>query len=194
MSCNCENNCSGCETVIVRTGPIGPIGDKGDKGDKGDDGVDGLSAYEIAVNNGFIGTESQWLDSLVGQSGDSSPLVWNSLVPYLQGSWSALSLPSKQPEFAYDSVKKLLYLRGSITHPNVTNPSTSLLIPDSTFGGDKLTQFQTLISGSYSGIKNFAHQLGDLGGLQFHLVYKDPDVTGVSVIVVLDSLPVLRFD
>jgi hypothetical protein len=27
-------------------------------------GADGESAYEIAVNNGFVGTEQQWLDSL----------------------------------------------------------------------------------------------------------------------------------
>lgn len=27
-------------------------------------GAPGLSAYQIAVSNGFVGTESQWLDSL----------------------------------------------------------------------------------------------------------------------------------
>ena len=27
-------------------------------------GDNGLSAYQIAVNNGFIGTEQEWLDSL----------------------------------------------------------------------------------------------------------------------------------
>ena len=32
-------------------------------------GANGLSAYEIAVNNGFEGTESEWLDSLVGAKG-----------------------------------------------------------------------------------------------------------------------------
>lgn len=32
-------------------------------------GTDGDSAYEIAVNNGFIGTESAWLLSLVGADG-----------------------------------------------------------------------------------------------------------------------------
>jgi len=34
----------------------------------GQDGNDGLSAYEIAVNNGFSGTEQEWLDSLVAKS------------------------------------------------------------------------------------------------------------------------------
>ena len=32
-------------------------------------GEDGLSAYEIAVNNGFIGTEQEWLASLQGADG-----------------------------------------------------------------------------------------------------------------------------
>ena len=31
------------------------------KGEKGDDGI---SAYEVAVENGFVGTESEWLESL----------------------------------------------------------------------------------------------------------------------------------
>lgn len=32
-------------------------------------GVDGLSAYEVAANNGFVGTEAEWLTSLDGQDG-----------------------------------------------------------------------------------------------------------------------------
>lgn len=38
------------------------------KGPKGDDGASGKSAYEIATENGFDGTEAEWLDSLKGQS------------------------------------------------------------------------------------------------------------------------------
>lgn len=30
--------------------------------------LEGASAYEIAVNNGFVGTETDWLDSLAGES------------------------------------------------------------------------------------------------------------------------------
>ena len=59
---------------------------KGDKGDKGDpgapgnngmdgaDGTDGKSAYNIAVDNGFVGTEAEWLESLKGEPGkDGAP-------------------------------------------------------------------------------------------------------------------------
>ena len=33
-------------------------------------GADGLSAYQIAVNNGFSGTETEWLNSLKGEKGE----------------------------------------------------------------------------------------------------------------------------
>jgi hypothetical protein len=51
-------------------------GEKGDKGDPGDpgtpgaDGEDGLSAYEVSVANGFVGTEVEWLASLQGEQGE----------------------------------------------------------------------------------------------------------------------------
>lgn len=35
------------------------------KGVQGLSGGTGLSAYEVAVKNGFIGTETEWLNSLV---------------------------------------------------------------------------------------------------------------------------------
>ena len=74
------------------TGMTGPKGAKGDKGDKGDTGArgpqgvqgntgpqgvqgntgpqgdDGKSAYQVALDNGFEGTEAEWLESLKGIS------------------------------------------------------------------------------------------------------------------------------
>jgi len=57
-------------------GAPGTDGAKGDKGDKGDDGLPGTpgttgkSAYEVAVDDGFVGDETAWLDSLKGEKGD----------------------------------------------------------------------------------------------------------------------------
>lgn len=48
---------------------VGGVGPKGDKGDKGDTGSAGLTAYQVAVANGYTGTVTQWLDSLVGPQG-----------------------------------------------------------------------------------------------------------------------------
>lgn len=36
-------------------------------------GIQGASAYEIAVENGFVGTEQEWLASLKGEKGDIGP-------------------------------------------------------------------------------------------------------------------------
>lgn len=47
----------------------GKDGLNGADGKDGIDGIDGKSAYEIAVENGFIGTESEWLESLKGADG-----------------------------------------------------------------------------------------------------------------------------
>lgn len=82
-------------TVIDAGYAVGPKGDKGDTGEKGDigpqgiqgvpgpqgaagdtgangaDGKDGKSAYDIAVENGYVGTEQEWLDSLKGKQGDT---------------------------------------------------------------------------------------------------------------------------
>ena len=51
-------------------GDPGEPGPKGDPGNPGEPGRDGKSAYDIAVENGFVGTESQWLESLKGADGN----------------------------------------------------------------------------------------------------------------------------
>lgn len=44
-------------------GPVGPIGLTGTTG------TNGNSAYQVALNNGFVGTEAAWLTSLIGAAG-----------------------------------------------------------------------------------------------------------------------------
>jgi len=43
---------------------------RGKQGIEGLQGDDGYSAYELAVNNGFVGTEEEWLESLRGEQGE----------------------------------------------------------------------------------------------------------------------------
>lgn len=59
---------AGPQGEVEETGPMGP------QGPAGESGSDGKSAYEIAVENWFVGTEEEWLESLVGPEGQ-------------QGSW-----------------------------------------------------------------------------------------------------------
>lgn len=54
-------------------GEQGSAGNDGKNGANGRDGLngkDGLSAYQIAVQNGYVGTQSQWLPSLKGAQGN----------------------------------------------------------------------------------------------------------------------------
>ena len=72
-------------------GPMGPVGPQGEKGEafKYEDfteeqlkdlvkniesGADGKSAYEVAVDNGFVGTEQEFIESLKGEQGPQGPM------------------------------------------------------------------------------------------------------------------------
>lgn len=54
------------KTVADKIGEI-----SGTKDDKGDTGAQGKSAYEIALENGYVGSEKEWLVSLKGAKGDT---------------------------------------------------------------------------------------------------------------------------
>lgn len=58
------NNADGDNMWTLIKPKIGTI-----KGEKGDAGADGKSAYEVAVANGYSGTQAQWLASLKGADG-----------------------------------------------------------------------------------------------------------------------------
>ena len=49
----------------------GRDGRDGTPGKDGENGRDGKSAYEVAVDNGFVGTAQEWLESLKGRDGVS---------------------------------------------------------------------------------------------------------------------------
>ncbi|MBO4127936.1 collagen-like protein [Streptococcus suis] len=63
------------ETIQLTPGPVGPQGEPGMDGQDGPQGLpgkDGKSAYQIAVDNGFVGSELDWLESLKGNNSSSS--------------------------------------------------------------------------------------------------------------------------
>ena len=51
------------------TGEKGAPGERGEQGPKGDPGANGKSAYELAKEEGFTGSQTEWLASLKGQDG-----------------------------------------------------------------------------------------------------------------------------
>lgn len=61
-------------------GVRGEQGLKGEKGEQGESGLDGKSAYQLAVDDGFVGSVNDWLNSLKGADGqDADPEVLNQL-------------------------------------------------------------------------------------------------------------------
>ncbi len=71
------------QDLIINRGIQGEIGPQGPKGDDGKaftydmftadqlSKLQGKSAYYIALQNGFVGTEQEWLESLKGPKGDA---------------------------------------------------------------------------------------------------------------------------
>lgn len=80
-----ETGAQGIQGIAGPEGPQGPKGDKGDtglqgpkgeqgipgiQGPAGKDGINGKSAYQIATEGGFVGSEEEWLLSLKGEKGE----------------------------------------------------------------------------------------------------------------------------
>lgn len=91
------------------TGAQGPKGDTGAKGDKGDTGADGKSAYEIAVEHGYSGTESEWIAML--ESGaitiidSQTSAQWGDTIPATYAGTTGVA-----PELAFREDSKTLWL------------------------------------------------------------------------------------
>ena len=64
----------GADGADGNEGAPGAQGVPGEPGKDGTNGTDGKSAYQIAVANGFSGTQAQWLTSLKGDKGDPGPV------------------------------------------------------------------------------------------------------------------------
>ena len=52
----------------------------GAQGIPGADGTPGKSAYQLAVDHGFVGTEADWLASLKGADGGGAAEDWRELM------------------------------------------------------------------------------------------------------------------
>ena len=102
------------ENTIIEVSEIGLKGDKGDKGDSGVDGVDGKSAYQSAIDGGFIGTELEFntflseIDNKVDKVSGYS-LTKNDLTDILKS--------------AYDSSVSWITTNGSNLISHITNYS-----------------------------------------------------------------------
>lgn len=64
-------------------GIAGSNGANGVNGTNGTNGQDGLSAYQVAVKNGYVGTETQWLLTLKGSTGANGANGFNGWSPVI---------------------------------------------------------------------------------------------------------------
>ena len=81
---------------------------KGDKGDTGESGADGKSAYQIALDNGFVGSQSEWLASLKGEKGDKGDKGDSTtVVDNLESDSSEYALSAKQGKLLNDSISRI---------------------------------------------------------------------------------------
>ena len=69
--------CGGKKVGTLLNGKDGAKGADGKNGTNGSNGSNGKSAYEIAKENGFKGTEAEWLASLAGAQGSSCSIKVN---------------------------------------------------------------------------------------------------------------------
>ena len=69
-------------------GEAGPQGPQGIQGEQGPQGPQGLSAYQVAVNNGFSGSESEWIQSLKGADGKIPDITSVSTELKKKGYWN----------------------------------------------------------------------------------------------------------
>lgn len=69
VTANIENSSGATITTIAYDDFVKELNKAASTIDKGDKGDDGLSAYQVAVINGYHGSQTEWLASLVGETG-----------------------------------------------------------------------------------------------------------------------------
>ncbi len=90
--------------------------------------IDGKSAYQLAVDNGYVGSEEEWLESLKGDDGKSAydTAVENGFVGTEQ-EW-------------LESLSPIRYMDGDIFQGDGETPETKTTIKDGSIGEEKLSE------------------------------------------------------
>lgn len=127
---------------LLKSVPVsggGGIGIPGPEGPPGEPGADGKSAYQIAVGNGFTGTEAEWLASLKGEPGppgeNASAENIYSLEEQKIGTWIDGKTIYKQTFHTTtgDSIKSLIPLIQFPAVDSVVKISGCLTVPEGVF-------------------------------------------------------------
>lgn len=158
-------------------------------GEPGNDGQDGKSAYEIAVENGFNGSESEWLASLKGQDAPSNvPTIGENGNWWVSGKDTGVKAEGneiinntlKDPSFAgkkivcigddtfvdVESGESVAEYIATLTGAEVTNVALpgATMAKNPYFKNDPFSMYKiadSMISGNFKTMKNKAADLGN---------------------------------
>jgi hypothetical protein len=113
-----KDGINGNDGKIGLTGVKGKDGIDGKDGKDGENGKDGLSAYEIAVKNGFKGDEQRWLRSLKGKDGENAVSVFGVGGGRSSSSESSINLITGTSVFNFGNESD--YIVNTILEPTIT--------------------------------------------------------------------------
>ena len=104
------------------------ISKQGVNGDDGVDGDPGESAYQIAVNNGFVGTEQQWLASLQSNA-NSASLYANTGITLAQAAYNQGNSTAAVANTDYTTISTTAGTYGNTTSiPSITLAANGRII------------------------------------------------------------------
>lgn len=108
-------------------------------------GRDGLSAYDVAVTNGYTGTEAEWLASLKGERGETNDDAVPKRLTLLEGSDAAAARNTRLTASVYvddNGTNKKITLQG------IKDMSTKIVCVDNAANADmnKLDEGDFIIS------------------------------------------------
>lgn len=125
----------GPQGVTGPQGPQGPEGERGRDGANGQDGlngVNGLSAYEIALKNGFVGTEKQWIQYLA-QNKSLIDSIADTYVTKKETEALATEVTTMKEALATEVTTKALTVTGETSVPTANEGNSSKAIANTEF-------------------------------------------------------------
>ena len=81
------------------------------QGQDGQQGIQGKSAYEVAVDNGFVGTEQEWLESLRAEANQTYASIYD--FPNIGEVGVLYAETTKNKIYRWDSTDQRYYCVGS---------------------------------------------------------------------------------
>lgn len=147
------------------------------KGDQGIQGISGISAYQVALNNGFVGTESEWLLSLKGYKGDTGSIedlggviagLTEKTTPVNNDKFviSDSADTNHEKRLSWSNIKATLKTYFDTLYNNYVHPANH---PASIITQDSLNRFVTddeKVTWSGKANSSHTHTIGNVSGLQ----------------------------